>query len=239
MGKASIAAAALSVVALAIPAVASADATDDYPIPNRILKTTCTVDQYMAAVRDTDPVYYERYMIDYNNRPADVQQAARDRIYWFFSLDYAGTAAVLGGHRDQRLLRADGNALGQLGEAVLQQQGRRRPRHRRLHELPAERPDGLGLDVTFAGPCLHCGRGGRAGLLRHCGAAPASADPPPPPNPPWAAVGDPVPDWAPRKPAEFWLGEPVVWTTGWGGRWCVWKNGQIITLSSNPVTNGG
>lgn len=67
----------------------------------------------------------------------------------------------------------------------------------------------------------------------------ASADPPPPPNPPWAAVGDPVPSWAPRKPADVWLGEPVVWTTGWGGRWCVWKNGQIITLSSNPVSNGG
>ena len=71
------------------------------------------------------------------------------------------------------------------------------------------------------------------------GAGSALADPPPPPNPPWAAVGDPVPNWAPRKPAEFWLGEPVVWTTGWGGRWCVWKNGQIITLSSNPVSNGG
>jgi hypothetical protein len=71
------------------------------------------------------------------------------------------------------------------------------------------------------------------------GAGAASADPPPPPNPPWAAVGDPVPSWAPGKPAEFWLGEPVVWTTGWGGRWCIWKNGQIITLSSNPVTNGG
>ena len=70
-------------------------------------------------------------------------------------------------------------------------------------------------------------------------ATPASADPPPAPNPPWAAVGDPVPPNAPPKPAEFWLGEPVVWTTGWGGRWCVWKNGQIITLSSNIVTNGG
>ena len=71
------------------------------------------------------------------------------------------------------------------------------------------------------------------------GAGPASADPPPAPNPPWAAVGDPVPSWAPRKPAEYWQGQPVVWTTGWGGRWCVWLNGQIITLSSNPVTNGG
>src|SRR6478736_7979763 len=88
--KASVAAAVVSVAAMALPAVASADATDDYPIPNRILKTTCTVDQYMAAVRDTEPVYYERYMIDYNNRPPDIQQGARDRIYWFFSLDYAG-----------------------------------------------------------------------------------------------------------------------------------------------------
>jgi hypothetical protein len=69
--------------------LASADASDDYPIPNRILKTTCTVDQYMAAVRDVEPVYYERYMTDYKNRPVDVQDAARDRIYWFFSLDYA------------------------------------------------------------------------------------------------------------------------------------------------------
>jgi hypothetical protein len=88
--KASVVAAAVSMVALTIPAVASADATDDYPIPNRILKTTCTVDQYMAAVRDSDPVYYERYMIDYNNKSPDVQRAARDRIYWFFSMDYAG-----------------------------------------------------------------------------------------------------------------------------------------------------
>ena len=71
------------------------------------------------------------------------------------------------------------------------------------------------------------------------GAGPASADPPPAPNPPWAAVGDPVPSWAPPKPAEYWQGQPVVWTSGWGGRWCVWLNGQIITLSSNPVTNGG
>jgi hypothetical protein len=87
--RASIAAVAVSVAAMTLPAVALADATDDYPIPNRILKTTCTVDQYMAAARDVEPVYYERYMIDYNNRPADIQQGARDRIYWFFSLDYA------------------------------------------------------------------------------------------------------------------------------------------------------
>ena len=88
--KASIAMAALGCAAVLCPATASADATDDYPIPNRMLKTTCTVDQYMAAVRDTDPIYYERYMIDYSHKSPDVQQGARDRIYWFFSMDYAG-----------------------------------------------------------------------------------------------------------------------------------------------------
>jgi len=88
--RAGVAAAAVSASLAAAPTAAYADATDDYPIPNRILKTICTVDQYMAATRDTSPVYYERYMIDYNNRPVDVEDAARDRIYWFFSLDYAG-----------------------------------------------------------------------------------------------------------------------------------------------------
>ena len=82
-------AATLSLVMVA-PGVAAADATDDYPIPNRILRTTCTAEQIMAAVRDVRPVYYERYMIDYNNKSPDVQQAARDRIHWFFSMDYAG-----------------------------------------------------------------------------------------------------------------------------------------------------
>ncbi|CAN7699098.1 DUF5078 domain-containing protein [Mycolicibacterium frederiksbergense] len=69
---------------------ASADSTDDYPIPRRMLNTACTVDQYMGAARDVSPVYFERYMIDYNNRPIDIQTAARVRIYWFFSLDSAG-----------------------------------------------------------------------------------------------------------------------------------------------------
>jgi len=31
----------------------------------------------------------------------------------------------------------------------------------------------------------------------------------------------------------------VVWTSGWGGRWGVWINDAFITLTSNPVTNGG
>jgi hypothetical protein len=52
--------------------------------------TTCTAEQILAAARDFTPVYYERYIIDKSNRPPDVQQAAEDRIHWFFSLDAAG-----------------------------------------------------------------------------------------------------------------------------------------------------
>jgi hypothetical protein len=88
--RAAITVVAGAIAATALAAPAAADATDDYPIPNRILKTTCTVDQYMAAARDVEPIYYQRYMIDYDNRPPDIQRGARDRIYWFFSLDYAG-----------------------------------------------------------------------------------------------------------------------------------------------------
>jgi hypothetical protein len=68
---------------------AGADASDDYPIPHRIIITTCDTEQYMAAARDTSPIYFERYMIDRSNRPADIQQMAQDRIHWFFSLDPA------------------------------------------------------------------------------------------------------------------------------------------------------
>ncbi len=70
----------------ALPGIASADATDDYPIPNRMLHTTCTAEQIMAAARDVEPVYYERYMIDYNNHSPDIQRATRDKMHWFYSL---------------------------------------------------------------------------------------------------------------------------------------------------------
>jgi len=69
------------------------------------------------------------------------------------------------------------------------------------------------------------------------GAASAIAQPPPPPPPP--VMGEVPPAWAPPKPAEHWAGQPVVWNSGWGGRWGVWINGGFITLTSNPVTNGG
>ena len=67
------------------PAVAHADASDDYPIPNRMIQTTCTAEQIMAAARDVEPIYYERYMIDYNNKSPEVQQAAQDYIHGFFA----------------------------------------------------------------------------------------------------------------------------------------------------------
>ena len=65
---------------------ATADATDDYPIPRRIWQTACDAEQVLAAVRDTSPIYYERYMIDRSHRPGDVQQGAVARINWFFDL---------------------------------------------------------------------------------------------------------------------------------------------------------
>jgi len=66
------------------------DSTEDFPIPRRIIATPCDAEQYLAGARDTSPVYFDRYMVDKSHRPADVQQAAVDRIHWFFSLDSAG-----------------------------------------------------------------------------------------------------------------------------------------------------
>jgi hypothetical protein len=85
--------------------------------------------------------------------------------------------------------------------------------------------------ATLAGIAV---AGGVAAALMGFGAVPAIAQPPAPPD-----QGEPVPNWAPPKPAEVWDGHPVVWTSAWGGRWGVWINGAFITLSSNPVTGGG
>jgi len=85
--------AVLIAVAVAIAAVTFADATDDYPIPRHMLRTTCTAEQILAAARDVEPVYYERYMTDYNNKSPEVQRAVQDRIHWFYSMDYAGRRA--------------------------------------------------------------------------------------------------------------------------------------------------
>ena len=64
------------------------DSTDDFPIPRRIIATSCDAEQVLAAARDFSPVYYQRYMIDYNNHP-NVQQATVDKAHWFFSLSPA------------------------------------------------------------------------------------------------------------------------------------------------------
>jgi len=88
--KGAVSAAVSTAVMLSATGVAAADATDDYPIPNRILRTSCTAEQIMAAARDVVPIYYERYLTDYNNKSPELQQAAQDRMHWFFGMDYAG-----------------------------------------------------------------------------------------------------------------------------------------------------
>ena len=97
---------------MATAGIASADATDDYPIPNRILKTTCTVEQIMAAARDVEPAYYERYMIDYNNHSPEIHQATQEHIHWFFS-GLRRPPGLLGGIGDE--LRR--SAAGRLGSS--------------------------------------------------------------------------------------------------------------------------
>ncbi|KLO28130.1 hypothetical protein ABW16_13820 [Mycolicibacter heraklionensis] len=76
-----------AVAAVLLPATASADATDDFPIPRRVIRTDCSAEQMLAASRDLSPIYYERYMIDMHNKPVQVQQAAIDKMHWFFSLN--------------------------------------------------------------------------------------------------------------------------------------------------------
>ncbi|BBX65004.1 hypothetical protein MSAS_41780 [Mycobacterium saskatchewanense] len=79
---------ALGVAATALPSTARADSTEDFPIPRRMINTDCDAEQILAATRDTSPVYYQRYMIDFNNHP-NVQQATIDKAHWFYSLSAA------------------------------------------------------------------------------------------------------------------------------------------------------
>ena len=176
-------------------------------------------------------------MTDYKNRPVDVQNGARDRIYWFFSLDYAGRRQYSEDTATNVYYEQMATRWGNWAKLFFNNKGVAAHGTDVCMNYPATtRRSGIG-DFRAAHPCR---RGLAAGALELRCCSRAFADPPPPPiRPVGRAVGDPVPEWAPRKPAEVWLGEPVVWTTGWGGRWCVWKNGQIITLSSNPVSNGG
>src|ERR1700751_4607845 len=78
----------LGFAAAAFPKTAKADSTEDFPIPRRMISTTCDAEQILAAARDFEPVYYQRYMIDFNNHP-NVNQAAIDKAPWFYSLSPA------------------------------------------------------------------------------------------------------------------------------------------------------
>src|SRR5690349_24835858 len=75
----------LGITAAIFPSTAVADSTEDFPIPRRMINTTCDAEQILAAARDTSPVYYQRYMIDCDNHP-DAQQATIDKAHWFYSL---------------------------------------------------------------------------------------------------------------------------------------------------------
>jgi Domain of unknown function (DUF5078) len=88
-----IAALAGGFAATAFAGVAAADATDNYPIPHRMIITTCTAEQILAAARDHAPIYYARYIIDKHNKPPEVQQAAIDSAHYFYSLSPADRRA--------------------------------------------------------------------------------------------------------------------------------------------------
>ena len=90
-GLAALSAAAVMISAL--PATAMADSTNDYPIPRRMIVTTCAAEQILAAARDFTPIYYERYMIDKHNKSTQVQRAAIDSAHYFYSLNPADRRA--------------------------------------------------------------------------------------------------------------------------------------------------
>src|ERR1700749_1521190 len=82
-----IAALTAAVATTALPAPATADSTNDYPIPHGMIVSTCTAEQILAAARDFTPIYYERYMIDKHNKSPPVQQAAIASARHFYSLN--------------------------------------------------------------------------------------------------------------------------------------------------------
>src|ERR1700694_2145809 len=91
--RAGIAVLAGGIAATAFAGGAPADETNDYPIPHRMIITTCTAAQILAAARDVTPIYYARYMIDKHNKPPEVQQAAIDSAHYFYSLSPADRRA--------------------------------------------------------------------------------------------------------------------------------------------------
>jgi Domain of unknown function (DUF5078) len=70
----------LGIATAACSGIAKADSTDDYPIPRRIIVTSCTAEQLLAAGRDYKPMYYERYMIDMHNKPLTSSKQPKTRF---------------------------------------------------------------------------------------------------------------------------------------------------------------
>jgi hypothetical protein len=68
------------------------DSTEDFPIPRRMISTTCDAEQLLAAARDYTPVYYQRYMNDYNNHK-NVAQDVQNKVHWFYGLSAADRRA--------------------------------------------------------------------------------------------------------------------------------------------------
>src|SRR5258708_11974733 len=77
---------ALGICGVAFAGSAAADATDDYPIPHRMIITTCTAEQILAAARDFAPIYYQRYIIDKHNRPPADPPDALYSAHYSYSL---------------------------------------------------------------------------------------------------------------------------------------------------------
>ncbi|MCW2664385.1 MAG: hypothetical protein JWP83_5537 [Mycobacterium sp.] len=91
--RAGIAALSATVALSVLPGTAAADSTDDYPIPHRMIVTTCTAEQILAAARDFTPISYERYMVDEHDKSPQVQHAAIDSARDFYSLNPADRRA--------------------------------------------------------------------------------------------------------------------------------------------------
>jgi hypothetical protein len=62
---------ALSIVALALPGIATAD--DPNAVPPALLNTQCSLDQLLAATKVVDPIAYGAIVEKYNSEPGWIQ----------------------------------------------------------------------------------------------------------------------------------------------------------------------
>ena len=108
----------------AMAGVASADATGRLSDSEPMLKTQCTAEQIMAAARrqaGLPRAVHDRLLT--TSRPTSTRRS-RDRIHWFYSMDYAGRRRIPRRSRPISTVNR-WRSPGPTGEAVLQQQGSR------------------------------------------------------------------------------------------------------------------